>query len=194
MLMLLMSHSFWWSFQDTCCLTFQTSTMQKPRVFAAFQTKTSQLTPKLHNHKTRKAWYLRHFRQNATKTQEQKTWENENPETSSCSRKPRKTQGFPVFFLKYLPNINDAPRAAADARATLLLLLLLYLPCVFPSTPDGSRSRAGGIWDFPKRGGGGTLFWGPYNKDPTIWGTILGPPIFGKPRIGGWWKNVSPFW
>ena len=100
--------------------------MQKPRVFAAFQTKTSQLTPKLHNHKTRKAWYLRHFRQNATKKQEQKTWENENPETSSCSRKPRKTQGFPVFLLKYLPNINDAPRAAADARATLLLLLLLW--------------------------------------------------------------------
>ena len=101
--------------------------MQKPRLFAAFQTKTSQLTPKLHNHKTRKAWYLRHFRQNATKKQEQKTWENENPETSSCSRIPRKTQGFPVFFLKYLPNINDAPRAAADARATLLLLLLLLL-------------------------------------------------------------------
>ena len=121
-----MSHSFWWSFQDTCCLTFQTSTMQKPRVFAAFQTKTSQLTPKLHNHKTRKAWYLRHFCQNATKKQEQKTWENENPETSSCSRKPRKTQGFPVFLLKYLPNINDAPRAAADARASLLLLLLCH--------------------------------------------------------------------
>ena len=122
-----MSHSFWCSFQDACCLTFQTSTMQKPRVFAAFQTKTSQLTPKLHNHKTRKAWYLRHFRQNATKKQEQKTWENENPETSSCSRKPRKTQGFPVFLLKYLPNINDAPGAAADARASLLLLLLLTL-------------------------------------------------------------------
>ena len=29
----------------------------------------------------------------------------------------------------------------------------------------------------------GTLFWGPYNKDPTIKGTILGPPIFGNPHI-----------
>ena len=29
----------------------------------------------------------------------------------------------------------------------------------------------------------GTLFWGPYNKDPTIWGTILGSPIFGNPQI-----------
>ena len=38
------------------------------------------------------------------------------------------------------------------------------------------------IWEFPKIGG--TLVWGPYNKDPTIWGTILGPPIFGKSHIG----------
>ena len=28
-----------------------------------------------------------------------------------------------------------------------------------------------------------TLFWGPYNKDPTIWGTILGSPIFGNHHI-----------
>ena len=75
---------FWWSFQDTCCLTFHKSTMQKPRVFAAFETKASQLTPKLNNHKTRKAWYLRHFRKNATTKQEQRTLDNENPETSCC--------------------------------------------------------------------------------------------------------------
>ena len=30
----------------------------------------------------------------------------------------------------------------------------------------------------------GTLFWGPYNKDPTISGTILGSPIFGNSHIG----------
>ena len=34
-------------------------------------------------------------------------------------------------------------------------------------------------WDFPKIRA--TLFWGPYNKDPTIKGTILGSPIFGNP-------------
>ena len=28
------------------------------------------------------------------------------------------------------------------------------------------------IWEFPKIRG--TLFWGPYNKDPIFWGTILG--------------------
>ena len=29
----------------------------------------------------------------------------------------------------------------------------------------------------------GTLFGGPYNKDPTIEGTILGSTIFGTPHI-----------
>ena len=33
-------------------------------------------------------------------------------------------------------------------------------------------------WEFPKIRG--TLFWGPYHKDPTIWATILGTPIFGN--------------
>ena len=30
---------------------------------------------------------------------------------------------------------------------------------------------------------GVTVFEGPDNKDPTIWGTILGSPIFGSPHI-----------
>ena len=29
----------------------------------------------------------------------------------------------------------------------------------------------------------GTLFWGPYNKDPTFQGTILGSPIFGNSHM-----------
>ena len=32
------------------------------------------------------------------------------------------------------------------------------------------------IWEFP-------LFWGPYNKDPTIQGTRLGSPILGNSHI-----------
>ena len=34
------------------------------------------------------------------------------------------------------------------------------------------------IWDFVKIGG--AMFRGPYTKDPTISGTILGSPIFGN--------------
>ena len=29
----------------------------------------------------------------------------------------------------------------------------------------------------------GYLIWGPYNKDPTISGTISGSPIFGNPHM-----------
>ena len=29
----------------------------------------------------------------------------------------------------------------------------------------------------------GYLIWGPYNKDPTIKGTILGSPIFGNSHV-----------
>ena len=44
------------------------------------------------------------------------------------------------------------------------------------------RRTEGGIREFPKIRG--TLFGGPYNnKDPTIWGTILGSPIFGNSQV-----------
>ena len=36
-------------------------------------------------------------------------------------------------------------------------------------------------WEFPKIRG--TLFWGPSNKDPTIYGAILGSPIFGNSQM-----------
>ena len=29
----------------------------------------------------------------------------------------------------------------------------------------------------------GTLFWGPYNEDPIIQGTISGSPIFGNSHL-----------
>ena len=42
------------------------------------------------------------------------------------------------------------------------------------------------IWEFPRKFGVPYLalfLGGPYCKDPTISGTILGPPIFGNPRM-----------
>ena len=36
-------------------------------------------------------------------------------------------------------------------------------------------------WEFPKIRG--TSFWGPYSKDPTIQGTILGSPILETPML-----------
>ena len=56
-------------FAASCCLTFETSTMQKPRVFEAFQTKTSQLTLKI-NKKTKTKSMVLQFRKNLTKKQD----------------------------------------------------------------------------------------------------------------------------
>ena len=45
----------------------------------------------------------------------------------------------------------------------------------------GGTRKPQGYGSFRKLGG--TLFWGPYHKDPTIWGAILGSPIFGNSHI-----------
>ena len=37
----------------------------------------------------------------------------------------------------------------------------------------------------------GTFFWGPYNKDPTIQGTISGAPIFGNPHLSAGSRPLS---
>ena len=58
-----------------------------------------------------------------------------------------------------------------------------------PSKPKGLRlgeARAGlsgkadpaPVWEFQKMRG--TLFWGPYSKDPTILGYSIGVPYFRK--------------
>ena len=44
----------------------------------------------------------------------------------------------------------------------------------FDSHPYGS-------FQFPKIRD--TVFWVPYIKDPTIWGTIFGSPIFGNSHV-----------
>ena len=50
-----------------------------------------------------------------------------------------------------------------------------------PQRPEPERPTSHYLGEFPKIGG--ALFWGPYDKDPAIWGTILGAPIFGNPRF-----------
>ena len=45
-------------------------------------------------------------------------------------------------------------------------------------TGEPLSSETPNIGEFPKIRGG--LFAGPYNKDPTIKGTIFGSPIFGN--------------
>ena len=37
----------------------------------------------------------------------------------------------------------------------------------------------------------GIVFWGPYNRDPIISGTILGTPIFGNSYIASWIEGCT---
>ena len=47
-----------------------------------------------------------------------------------------------------------------------------------------NRPKAGLVYDLGLSENWGYLVWGgPYNKDPTIQGTILGSPIFGNPHL-----------
>ena len=67
----------------------------------------------------------------------QKNKAGKNQEKNNGKRKHRnivllanttQNTGFSSFRPKNLPKLNDTPCAAADARATLLLLLLLFKP------------------------------------------------------------------
>ena len=123
-LMLLMSQSFGWSFQDTCCLTLHTPTMQKPGVFAAFQTKTSQLTLEL-NKKHEKHAFATLSQKRYQKTRTKDIGKRKHRNVLLLTKTSQNT-GFSCCRPKNLPNINDTPRAAADARATLFLFLFLF--------------------------------------------------------------------
>ena len=52
-----------------------------------------------------------------------------------------------------------------------------------PKADEDQLRRLGRVWEFPENQG--TLFWVPYNKDPTIWGTILGFKWWGFRVLGG---------
>ena len=65
-------------------------------------------------------------------------------------------------------------------RLRLAEIVLELLPEA--SHPKGRRmTRIPGCRGLPKIGG--TLFENPYNRDPVIWGTILGFPVFRNPHM-----------
>ena len=76
-------------------------------------------------------------------------------------------------------------------RETLLKLITaptfqVWLAATWPTFSSAIRGGAAAaaphfIWEFPKKGV--PYLGGPYNKDPTIEGTIFGSPIFGNSHI-----------
>ena len=101
----------------SCCFTFETSTMQKPRVFEAFQTKTSKLTLKINTNQRRKAWYLRHFHKNLTNKKEQKTITKMSPKHHLVHGNHTKIEVFKLLT-KNLPKINKRHTPRGGRRTT----------------------------------------------------------------------------
>ena len=143
----------------SCCFTFETSTIQKPRAFEAFQTQTSQLTLKINRKQRRKTWYLRHFRKHVTK-KNKKQWKTKTPKHRIVDEYHTKHRVFKLST-KNLPKINHTPRAAADARAILLLLWVLLVVVgvlgVVGDGGDGGGSGSGGSGGEGEGGAGSSV-------------------------------------
>ena len=122
----------------SCCFTFETSTMQKPRFFEAFQTKTSQRTPKIINNKRRKAWYLQQFRKKKRNPKKrQRTMESKNPKHRLVDENHAKLRVFNVqaFDQKPPQNKRHTPRGGRRtcylvAVVVLVLVLVLVVCCL----------------------------------------------------------------
>ena len=100
----------------SCCFTFESSTMQKPSCYEAFQTKPSQRTPKIINNKrrTKKQGICDNFAKNVTKKRQTK-YRNIVffTKTSKTTQKSR----FSSFLTKKPPkNKRDTPCGGRRTR------------------------------------------------------------------------------
>ena len=102
------------------CFSFETSTMQKPRVFfAAFQTNTSKTTQKINLTKSKKSMVFATLSQKRyQKTRTKNMGKTKTPTHRVVDENLANYRVCLTSTKKNLPTINDTPRAAADARAT----------------------------------------------------------------------------
>ena len=108
----------------SCCFTFtiETSTMQKPQVLKLSKQKLRN-EPQKSSTKDERHGMCGNFATTYPKNKTNKLWKNIR--NIVLLTKTTQNSGFTSFLPKNLPKINDTPRAAADARATLSLLLLM---------------------------------------------------------------------
>ena len=84
----------------SCCFTFETSTMQKPRVFEAFQTKTSQLTPTIIKKQDEKHGICDNVAKTYPKKQDKKLHTKKNRNILLFSENHTNTYVFKLFTKK----------------------------------------------------------------------------------------------
>ena len=103
----------------------------KTSSFCSFSDKNFATDPKIEQSQNTKSMVFATLSPKCYQKTRTKNMGKRKPRNVVLFTKTSQNTGFSCFFLlKYLPNINDAPRAAADARATLLLLLMSSLSFV----------------------------------------------------------------
>ena len=123
----------------------------KTSSFGSFSDKNFATDPKIAQSQNTKSMVFATLSPKCYQKTRTKNMGKRKPRNVVLFTKTSQNTGFSCFFLKYLPNINDAPRAAVDARATLLLLLLhcqLKRPrIVAVESPHDSLWRAQSLTD-----------------------------------------------
>ena len=99
---------------------------------------------------------------------------------TSIFRNPYRSVCIYIYLYRYT-SLSGTPdkRVLITFSTPFLTASLTGLQC--EGTREVPQALAIQRWEFPKIWG--ALFWGPYNKDPTILGSILGSLIFGTSQI-----------
>ena len=103
----------------------------KTSSFCSFSDKNFATDPKIAQSQNTKSMVFATLSPKCYQKTRTKNMGKRKPRNVVLFTKTSQNTGFSCFFfLKYLPNINDAPRAAADARATLLLVVVVVVVVV----------------------------------------------------------------
>ena len=114
----------------SCCFTFETSAMQNFEFLKLSRQKLRNLPPPPPNHqtqKTKKTWYLRQFRKNVPKKQDQNIMDTTNPKHQLVDENHTKLRAFKLFTKKPTKNKRHTPRGGRRTRHLLVVVVLLLL-------------------------------------------------------------------
>ena len=150
-----MSQSFWWSFQDTCCLTFHTSTMEKPRVFAAFQTKNFATDPKNQQTTREKHGICDTFAKMLPINKNKKHWKTKTPKRRVVDEDLAKHRDFVLSTKKPPKHKRHTPRGGrstcyivvvAVAVAVVVFVVVVVVVVVVVGCCCCCCCRSGAFW------------------------------------------------
>ena len=108
----------------SCCFTLETSTMQKPRFFEAFQTKTSQLTLKINKKQDEKQGICNTFAKTLPNNKNKTQWKTKTPKHRVVDEYHTKHRVFKLSTKQPPKNKRHTPRGG---RRTCYLVVLLLV-------------------------------------------------------------------